>query len=174
MGFIYLTSFGKVEDRLLLACARNVRETFGLGVRISSVAMPPRLVHNPWKGQHLAGDILRYLSGISFPGMVKMLALVDFDLYERGTNFLFGEAEFGGNVAVVSVYRLRHPNERVTFERVFKEVNHELGHTFGLEHCKNEGCVMGPSSSLTEVDSKSVSFCKDCLQKLRLALISYL
>ncbi len=173
MGYIYMTSFGGVENRLLLASARNVKEVFGLEVRISSVAMPPRLGYSPTRGQFHAGSILKYLEGVSFPQMVKLLALVSFDLYEEGLNFVFGEAQLGGRVAVVSFYRLKHPNERITFERTFKEVNHELGHTFGLTHCSNSKCVMSFSNSLKDVDAKSRFFCDECMNELKIALSPY-
>jgi len=35
--FIYLIAVGSVEKRLLLACAKNVKEVFGFEVRISDV-----------------------------------------------------------------------------------------------------------------------------------------
>ncbi|WP_457600802.1 archaemetzincin family Zn-dependent metalloprotease [Hydrogenivirga sp.] len=173
MGYIYMTSFGGVENRLLIASARNVKEVFGLEVRLSSVPFPPRLGLNPVRNQYHAGALLSYLRQLSFPELVRMLALVDFDLYEEGLNFVFGEAELGGRNAVVSVFRLRHPNERVTFDRTFKEVNHEIGHTFGLTHCADTRCVMSFSNSLADVDRKTRYFCKTCLNKLNSALAPY-
>ncbi|EDP76195.1 archaemetzincin family Zn-dependent metalloprotease [Hydrogenivirga sp. 128-5-R1-1] len=173
MGFIYITSFGGVENRLQIASARNIKDVFGIEVRLSSVPFPPKLGFDPVRGQFHAGAILSYLKGFSFPEMVKMLALVEFDLYEEGLNFVFGEAELGGRNAVVSVYRLRHPNERITFERTFKEVNHELGHTFGLTHCTDARCVMSFSNSLADVDRKGRDFCDNCREKLESALALY-
>ncbi len=173
MGFVYMTSFGGIENRLLIASARNVKDTFGLDVRISSVPFPPRLGLNPVRNQVHAGTVLSYLKQFSFPELVRMLAVVDFDLYEEGLNFVFGEAELGGRNAVVSVYRLRHPNEKVTFERTFKEVNHELGHTFGLTHCTDPKCVMSFSNSLADVDRKTRFFCENCSRKLASALAPY-
>jgi len=173
MGFVYLTSFGDVEKRLLLACAYNIRNIFGLEVRLSSVPYPPRLGFDPARGQYHGGTILSYLETLAFPELVKLLALVSYDLYERGFNFIFGEAEPGGRNAVVSLFRLRHTDERIFFLRVFKEVNHELGHTFGLKHCPDSGCVMSFSSSLIEVDRKSERFCEACTVKLSSALEPY-
>lgn len=168
-----MTSFGGVESRLLIGSATNVKETFGFSVRVSSVPFPPKLGFNPRRGQFHAGTILSYLSQLYFPELVRMVALVGFDLYEEGLNFVFGEAELGGKSALISVYRLKHYDERITFERTFKEVNHELGHTFGLTHCSDTTCVMSFSNSLADVDRKSREFCESCKGKLRLALSSY-
>ncbi len=173
MGYIYTTSFGKVEERLLLGTAGNIKEVFGIEVRISSVPFPPRLGFDPSREQYHAGTLLGYLSTLDFPDLIKLLALVEFDLYEKGLNFVFGEAQLGGRNAVVSVFRLRTENERLFFERTFKEVNHELGHTFGLEHCPDPECVMSFSNSLMEVDRKGRFFCRSCREKLSSALKSY-
>ncbi len=173
MGYVYVTSFGRVEERLLLGTARNIKEVFGLEVRISSVPFPPRLGFDPVRGQYHAGTLLEYLSTLYFPDLVKLLALVEFDLYEKGLNFVFGEAQLGGRNAVVSLFRLRDRDERIFFERTFKEVNHELGHTFGLGHCPDPECVMSFSNSLAEVDRKGRFFCRSCTEKLSSALEPY-
>ena len=52
--------------------------------------------------------------------------------------------------------------------RALKEAMHELGHTFGLGHCTDPGCVMWFSSSLAETDRKGAAYCPRCTQALRL------
>ena len=173
MGFIYIVSFGEVEDRVLLADAVNVKRTFDLEVRVSTVKANISWAYNPQRDQYHAGTILNYLSQIVYPNMVRLIALVGFDLYEEGLNFVFGEAQYGGKYAVVSTYRLKHPDERIYFERVFKETNHELGHTFGLKHCEDPKCVMSFSNSIMDVDRKSCDFCPKCRQKLDYVLSYY-
>ncbi len=151
-----------MEKRLLLATAKNIREVFGFEVRLSYLTLPPRLGHDPKRGQYHGGTLLDFLSRVYYPDMLKLLALLPFDLYEDELNFIFGLAHLGGRYAVVSTYRLQSSEEGLFFERVFKEVNHELGHTFGLMHCKNRGCVMSFSNSLWEVDAKGRFFCENC------------
>jgi len=87
-----------------------------------------------------------------------VFAIIDEDIYVPGFNFVFGLAyPFRG--AIVSTYRLQN------FERVKKEILHEMGHLLGLEHCSNY-CVMQFSNSVYEVDQKPDKYCIDCYNKL--------
>ena len=70
---------------------------------------------------------------------------------------------------VVSTFRLRRGNvarERV-LDRLAKVVNHELGHTFGLEHCPIAGCLMHEGSgSVGAIDREPGGFCDACARRL--------
>jgi archaemetzincin len=85
---------------------------------------------------------------------------------------VFGEAECPGKTAVISVHRLkpefyeRKPDEDLLLERTTKEAVHELGHTFGLQHCPNPFCVMYFSNSIFETDRKQSLFCNKCTTNL--------
>lgn len=105
--------------------------------------------------------VLRRMSGSDI-----VLGLVDYDAYVPGLNFVFGIALPSLKVAVVFLARLRTPSHRLFTMRVFKEVLHELGHVFGLDHCAVPRCVMNFSNSVIEVDLKSMFFCKHCAKKL--------
>jgi archaemetzincin len=39
---------------------------------------------------------------------------------------------------------------------------HELGHAFGLVHCRDQRCVMRASTYVEEVDLKDAGFCDAC------------
>ena len=102
----------------------------------------------------------------------RIVGIADVDLYVPGLNFIFGEADVGSGTAIVSLYRLRQeyygldPDEALFLERAIKEVVHELGHTFGLEHCPNNKCVMHFSNSLADTDVKEARFCDKCRPKI--------
>ncbi|MCX8057366.1 MAG: archaemetzincin family Zn-dependent metalloprotease [Ignavibacteria bacterium] len=102
----------------------------------------------------------------------KILSLTDFDLFVPVLTFVFGEAQLNGKAAVVSAHRL-YPefyglpqNEELFLSRLIKEINHELGHTYGLRHCQNFECVMHSSSNVDEIDIKSENFCDRCKEKI--------
>jgi archaemetzincin len=102
----------------------------------------------------------------------KFLALFDIDAYSSAFNFVFGEAYYQGRIAAVYLPRLRQefyssePNSTLFYQRLVKEAIHELGHTFGLAHCKNPRCVMHFCTSLDYVDTKERSFCQICARSI--------
>ncbi len=149
----------------------NVEETFCMQARIERVFLDLSQAYDPYRQQVHAGTVLRMMDTLPLPGAIKAILITDLDLYEHGLNFVFGEARMNGRDAVVSIYRLRHPAPQVFRERILKEVNHELGHTFGLGHCPDPTCVMSFSNSIADVDRKSRHFCPTCRQFLNEELI---
>jgi archaemetzincin len=101
-----------------------------------------------------------------------VLAVADVDLFVPILTFLFGEAQLDGPAAVVSTFRLHEelygnePDSALLLERLLKEAIHELGHTFGLVHCRTHGCVMGSSTDVDGIDSKSLALCDACARAL--------
>jgi archaemetzincin len=94
----------------------------------------------------------------------RLLGVVDVDLYAPELNFVFGEADSRRGVAVFSLARLRpgRSSERahaLFLKRAATEAIHELGHTYGLGHCRDRDCVMWFSNTLAESDRKGLAFC---------------
>jgi archaemetzincin len=119
------------------------------------------------RNQLLADAVVRYVSALRRGHSSIVLVLADADAYVPGLNFVFGLAipELGS--AAVFLGRLRLWTSREGYlKRVVKESVHELGHVFGLGHCRNPLCVMSFSNSLLEVDRKLDKFCPTCVNKL--------
>lgn len=134
----------------------------------------PSTAYNARRNQYDADLILdRLLHRIT--GENRVLGVFSVDLYTSSCNlnFIFGQAQCPGRVALISLHRLKSeyygekPNYKLLLERTTKEAVHELGHTFGLGHCLNLKCVMSFSNSIFDVDKKSSSFCRICKKKLR-------
>ncbi len=129
--------------------------------------------------QYSASKIIKTLKQkyISYPG--KVLFTTNVDLFDPPFNFIFGQAELGGQFAIVSLSRLncilpnqktsekiQLNNEIILKKRLLKECVHELGHTFNLSHCQNLRCVMFFSNSLRDTDIKDSNFCESCKKSL--------
>ncbi|NPB00716.1 MAG: archaemetzincin family Zn-dependent metalloprotease [Crenarchaeota archaeon] len=131
------------------------------------------------RGQINAEKLLNALREVLNPGEFndKIVVVVDDDGYVPGLNFVFGIAELCGNIAIVFTERLKATYISGTediaalfYERLTKEILHELGHTLCLEHCPNKKCVMSFSNSIFDVDYKDARYCKTCIEKARSAI----
>jgi len=103
----------------------------------------------------------------------KIVGITNVDIFTPILTFLFGEAQLGGNGAIVSTHRLRNEfyglpsNDDLLYYRTLKEILHELGHTMGLIHCQHYECVMHFSTYVEDIDLKKAQFCPLCEKKLK-------
>jgi hypothetical protein len=81
----------------------------------------------------------------------RLLGIADADLYTSNLNFVFGEADAYRAVAVFSIARLHTADRERFIHRAATEAIHELGHTYGLRHCRDTRCVMWFSNTLKKV-----------------------
>ena len=170
MRGVALQPLGDVDRRALPRLALDLATTFGQPCRVLAAQPMPQGAFDQDRGQYLAAAVLDCLRRGRPAQSARVLALVDVDLYAEGLNFVFGQAEMPGRVAVVSLYRLKaggREDVEAMYLRTLKESVHELGHTFGLAHCRNDECVMRFSNSLADTDYKSVHFCSSCRVALR-------
>ncbi len=168
-GAVVLVPFDDLDPRILHPVAAGVLEVFGLPATVAEPLPSPLEGLEAARGQYRAAAFLPLLAA-RFPEARRAVGVTPVDLFEPGLNFVFGLAERPGRAAVVSVARLVHPDGRRFLARVMKETHHELGHTFGLDHCPEPTCVMRFSNSVEEVDAKGRFFCPRCRAKLEAAL----
>jgi len=129
----------------------------------------PKEVYNQARRQYHSTHILANMMNVAKKLDVDIvLGVTTLDLYVPGLNFVFGEAYFPGNVAIISLCRLtpefygQSADKQLSYERAVKEAVHEVGHTLGLAHCKNSSCVMFFSNSILDTDFKKSVFCNKC------------
>ena len=169
---ITLVPVGQVTPELLRWLKEQLAEHLGLEVQTGEQIRLPEDAFNPTRGQYLGPAILDTLAREKYADTDRVVGLVDADCYAQGLNFIFGQATLGGMFAFVALPRLREsfygkPEDPDLFQvRVLKEVVHELGHTWGLDHCPNPNCVMHFSDTLGDTDSKSIDFCPECAAQL--------
>jgi len=148
----------------------NIKLTLDIRVELQTATDFPFSV-NKRRNQWNSFKILEWLEKFRPNKATKILGIFDIDAYTAGYDFVFGEAFYRGRVAAVYLSKLRQefyglkPNPSLFYERLIKETIHELGHVFGLRHCKNSRCVMHFSTSLLDIDTKRKNFCIDCAKK---------
>ncbi|MFZ0391840.1 MAG: archaemetzincin family Zn-dependent metalloprotease [Calditrichia bacterium] len=134
-----------------------------------------KLSYSEDRNQYHSTLILSRLLDHLPPDGYKIVGVTAVDIYVPILTFLFGEAQFKGNGALVSTHRL-YPefyglpvNPILLHQRLLKEILHELGHTLGLVHCPNYECVMKSSTYVEDIDLKKTGFCSSCRQEMAIA-----
>ncbi len=174
---VELIAVGDVKREILDKLRQKIEWTFVPLIDGGAVGQPmemPAGALNQDRKQYNADIILAKVLERT-TGDNKVLTVLDVDLYTpvQNLNFIFGQAQLRGRVAMVSMRRLdpRFYNKggdgELLFNRLVKEAIHELGHTFGLIHCPNAGCVMSFSNSVSDVDEKTATLCKLCRTKIQ-------
>lgn len=174
---VYLQGIGNVEQAILLKLKKHLEWTLKGFISSVEIASNPIPIYdseyNSIRRQYDADRILSRLNKIfKKSDQLSVLGVIDEDIYSRFQNFVFGIAEKrflnSPGASLISVTRLKEefymrPNDEALFElRILKEAFHELGHTFGLGHCKND-CVMRYSNCLADTDRKPPQLCDSCL-----------
>ena len=162
---------GKIEQSILEDVVKAMKRTFKIPVEIGETFELPEESFNRFRNQYISDVILEDLEK-KFTD--RVLAVTDVDIYTDKLNFIFGQAKMGGNVSIVSLFRLdpafyKQPHdEKLLKERLIKECIHEFGHLLGLRHCREIGCVMNFSNNIREVDNKTDKFCHMCQIQLNI------
>ena len=125
-----------------------------------SVNLPEKYYYAPrdrYSGRGLLKDLSQFKQG------AVVLGLTDEVIYEPNekspTFGIFGISPVGGHVAVISSIlpsRKKHSDDHLV-----KLMMHELGHSFGLNHCRDEQCFMVDAEHGNKFPN-TPSFCPQC------------
>jgi archaemetzincin len=157
---IAIAPVGEAPEAAVAALAPVLRDALGAEVILVPRLGLPASAFDSRRRQYLSTAILDLLAGEKHQEWERLLGVADEDLYVPRLNFVFGEADSRRGVAVFSLARLRSKDEALFRRRAATEAIHELGHTWGLEHCTKERCVMWFSNTLAESDRKGTRFCR--------------
>ena len=177
---IKLVSIGEVDRELIEYLTLTLPDVFRARCTELSIKVDPRAAYNERRRQYHSTQILAQLRELDADEGSRILGITDLDLFIPIFTFVFGEAQVGGCVALVSTHRLSQqfyglPEDReLLFTRAEKEATHELGHAYGLAHCRRLDCVMRFSNSVEDVDLRASEFCPWCAATLRTKLDSTL
>jgi archaemetzincin len=174
MASILLVPIRPLQPASLSALALRLSERFQLPVVADgSHHLDPAPAFDSSRNQYYSSLLLSALLRMFSKHEGKILAVTDADLYIPVLTYVFGEAQLDGKAAIVSRRRLDERfyglagNADLFEDRLLKEAVHELGHTFGLVHCRQYDCVMHSSTAVEEIDLKSSEFCTDCARLLK-------
>ena len=165
---ITLVSFGYFEKDLLEKVAESVKYEFRCSLNLKEGRVDLSEFFDSGRRQYNGNNLLKYIEMLPATGPGKIIGLFNVDLYIPILTYIFGQAYLGGRSGIASLYRLNNEcyglkaDNNLLVERFRKEVIHELGHTFGLIHCKHPTCVMRSSTYVEDIDQKEAALCPQC------------
>ncbi len=172
MRYLYVGATEEVERTALQAVTARVETEFGGPVRSMELGSI-EFAYDAERKQYGSIPVLDMLLRQCPADASKLLAITESDLFIPVLTFVFGQAQLGGRVAVVSLARLRQefygmpPDREIFLGRAYKEVLHETGHLFGLVHCAERSCAMSLATTVRQIDMKDDAFCAACGARLR-------
>jgi len=120
------------------------------------------------RDQYGAAGFLGYVEANAPAEAFRVVGLTAEDITIPQLNFLFGMGRCPGKCAVISTHRLEYYCEGRVPRRVrfAKLIIHELGHTFGLLHCRRPLCAMKFADGYATLDYTRVALCERCEARL--------
>jgi archaemetzincin len=137
-------------------------------IEVRALKEVPETSYNLIRHQYNGFLVAKWLDTLRTAKDSVVLGVLNVDAYVDPLNFIFGLALPELNLATVYVARLKINATKSGFiARIKKEVVHEVGHVFGLRHCRNKSCVMSFSNSLADVDRKDFRMCSTHYAELK-------
>ena len=173
MKWICILPIGDIDQNLLEELSETIELVFARKTRILERRERPHFAFDAKRKQYLSIPVLGRVLQCADEETEKIVGITDVDICVPVLRFVFGQAQLSGRAALISTARLQQQfyglpeDQELLAARVKKETVHELGHTYGLVHCKDPLCVMHYSNSLREVDSRPLEFCSGCLSVLQ-------
>ena len=127
----------------------------------TSIPLPKACYYKPrdiYKGTGLLDDLLKFRNGGYALGLTRKII---YDKNEISPTFgIFGISYIGDSVSVISSLRPK-TLKPMTDNDMQELMLHELGHAFGLPHCRDERCIMVDAEHGYKF-AQTQSFCNDC------------
>lgn len=168
MNLLRLVAIGDPDGGVVESVVEPLSRALTVGCVVDGVTLDPFPAYHPERDQYHSSELIRALVPLD-DGTSHTLGITPVDLYIPILTYVFGEAQVGGRLAIVSYHRLRQafyglaPDPELLRERLVKECLHEIGHTFGLHHCGDYECIMASAYSVERIDIRLAKYCSDCM-----------
>lgn len=160
-----LQPLGPVPDAELELVGRALGATFDFRVeRLPTADMPAEAYYLPRK-RYRAELVLAALARQT-PGRILGVTALDIST-TKGPHAdwgILGLGDIGGRACVISSFRCkrRAPTTHAASVRLAKVAVHEVGHTLGLQHCPNVGCLMEDAAGSVLTLDRESELCPRC------------
>lgn len=170
---ICIQPLGPVRESVTKTAVAAVERTFRARVEVLDSLPLPAEAWYPLRSRHRAEKLLDFLRRETPEPYFKVIGITEGDISttkdEHPDWGIFGLGSVDGKTGVISTFRLkaRGASEQKAAGRLAKIVIHETGHTLGLPHCPETGCVMGDAhGTIASVDNSDEGFCAACRKRI--------
>jgi archaemetzincin len=174
-ALVKLIVLGEFPSELEAAVAAGLAAELQVEVETIDGVELPQEAYYPRRRRYRADRLLEFLNEhlAGEPERTRVLGLTSVDISTTKPPHedwgVFGLGELGGRSSVISIFRLRRrarDAEHLEF-RIVTTAIHEIGHTLGLDHCVEPGCVMRDAEgSITTVDTSTGHLGPECRAEL--------
>jgi archaemetzincin len=162
---VRIQPLGDISPDDVNALTDSIKRLFPKVVVSAPKKLPAFAYYRP-RGRYKADSLLKYLSSIAQPNET-VIGLTRKDISTKSRTHadwgIMGLGRCPGNACVASTFRLNIKKKKSQF---YKVAIHELGHTFGLPHCRDLYCYMRAAEGGNPTDDEKY-FCKKCSNFLK-------
>lgn len=136
-------------------------------VELDPIELPRAAYYSP-RARYRAEKILEHLESLTPGDAQVVLGLTDVDISTTKPPHedwgILGLAAVGGKQCVISRFRAKRGarDPLHTRIRLAKTMVHEVGHTLGLLHCPNYGCLMEDGKGSVKTTDHEYDLCDNC------------
>ena len=131
-----------------------------------AIVLPKECYYKPrdrYKGTGLLDDLMKYRKGGYVLGLTNEIIYQENEI--SPTFGIFGISDLRDRVSVISCWEPK-PHRLLTDSEMRELMLHELGHAFGLDHCKDQHCIMVDAEHGNKF-SQTQAFCDNCTRFLK-------
>jgi archaemetzincin len=162
---IIIQPFGKFSNSESKIVFEKIKKIFPKVVLKKNISFPAKSFYKP-RNRYRADLLIKFMSSsIGKDSVIIGLSNKDIST-TNGKVKDWGVMGLGfcpGNACIVSSFRLSKNNKNAQF---YKVALHELGHTQGLQHCKNKTCLMRDAKGGNPFNEEK-DFCSSCKNYLK-------
>ena len=171
---VAIVPLGPVRQAFLERVTQEIQARMNVRIRVDAARELPKEAWYAPRRRWRAEKLLDWIDANPPQGAWKVIAVTEAEISStKGDVFDWGIAglgNLGGLSCVVSayIYKKHSTTEADLLRRLGDLAVHEYGHTLGLPHCEEKGCVMSDAKgkAISSADASSGHYCAKCLGTL--------
>jgi archaemetzincin len=168
---ITIAPIGRIDSALLNRIASEIQGKLNVIISIFPAAPMLDFAFYKPRQRYIADSLLVFLRKLNKDDTGKIIGITSKDISTRKDPHenwgILGLGSLRGEASVISTYRAGKGkvNEKDFTRRMITLALHELGHTYGLDHCPENTCLTKDAQGKMNLDDGD-SYCEKCKNSL--------